>query len=214
MKLSLFVFKLLHECKQFQFIYIKVSDLSRCLFWCLCPFLSIFFRGVHGGGSRRCNKNVSVWCTLTTETTTTKWFWRLLFRIRVLLYFYTQSANPHHPKISENLWFSVSWFSQGGWVKYSIKNARVTTRNTAELDSLVATQFENNIQLYISKVLYDKRNKFEQTTAFNRIIDSIITAWKVSKHEVISGAYFPVFGLNTGKYGPEITSYLNTFHVA
>ena len=32
----------------------------------------------------------------------------------------------------------------------------------------------------------------------------------MSKHEVISGAYFPVFGLNTGKYGPEITSYLNT----
>ena len=106
-----------------------------------------FFSGVHGGGSRRCNKNVSVWCTLTTETTTTKWFWRLLFRTRVLLYFYTHSANPHHPKISENLWFSVSWFSQGGWVKYSIRNARVTTRNTAELDSLVATQFENNIQL-------------------------------------------------------------------
>ena len=24
--------------------------------------------------------------------------------------------------------------------------------------------------------------------------------------------YFPVFGLNTGKYGPEKTPYLNTFH--
>ena len=31
-------------------------------------------------------------------------------------------------------------------------------------------------------------------------------------YAVISGPYFPVFGLNTGKYGPEITSYLNTFH--
>ena len=38
---------------------------------------------------------------------------------------------------------------------------------------------------------------------------------------VISGSYFPVFGLknylsvfspNTGKYGPEITPYLDTFH--
>ena len=38
---------------------------------------------------------------------------------------------------------------------------------------------------------------------------------------VISGPYFPVFGLNkylsvfipnTGKYGPEITLYLDTFH--
>ena len=38
------------------------------------------------------------------------------------------------------------------------------------------------------------------------------TAWKVSKYGVISGPYFPVFGLNTGKYGPEITPYLDTFH--
>ena len=46
------------------------------------------------------------------------------------------------------------------------------------------------------------------------------TAWKVSKYGVISGSYFPLFGLNTdrfspntGKYGPEITLYLGTFHV-
>ena len=38
------------------------------------------------------------------------------------------------------------------------------------------------------------------------------TAWKVSKYGVISGPYFPVFGLNTGKYGPEITLCLDTFH--
>ena len=38
------------------------------------------------------------------------------------------------------------------------------------------------------------------------------TGWKVSKYGVISGPYFPVFGLNTGKYGPEITPYLDTFH--
>ena len=37
-------------------------------------------------------------------------------------------------------------------------------------------------------------------------------AWKVSKYWVFSGPYFPVFGLNTGKYGPEITPYLDTFH--
>ena len=33
----------------------------------------------------------------------------------------------------------------------------------------------------------------------------------MSKYKVISGPYFPVFGLNTGKYGPEITAYLDTF---
>ena len=37
------------------------------------------------------------------------------------------------------------------------------------------------------------------------------TSWKVSKYGVISGPYFPVFGLNTGTYGPEITPYLDSF---
>ena len=39
-----------------------------------------------------------------------------------------------------------------------------------------------------------------------------VTAWKVSKCGVISSPYFPVFGLITVKYGPEITPYLDTFH--
>ena len=42
----------------------------------------------------------------------------------------------------------------------------------------------------------------------------------MSKYAVFSGPYFPVFGLNTnsvfspnaGKYGPEKTPYLDTFH--
>ena len=33
------------------------------------------------------------------------------------------------------------------------------------------------------------------------------TAWKVPKHEVFSGPYFPVFSANTGKYEPEKTPY-------
>ena len=37
------------------------------------------------------------------------------------------------------------------------------------------------------------------------------TAWKVSKYGAISGLYFPVLVLKTGKYGPEITPYLDTF---
>ena len=37
------------------------------------------------------------------------------------------------------------------------------------------------------------------------------TAWKVSKYRILSGPYFPVLGLNTGKYGPEKTLYLDTF---
>ena len=34
----------------------------------------------------------------------------------------------------------------------------------------------------------------------------------MSKDGVVSGPYFPVFGLNTGKYELEITPYLDTFH--
>ena len=37
-----------------------------------------------------------------------------------------------------------------------------------------------------------------------------ITAWKVSKNGVFY-SYFPVFGLNKGKYRPEKTPYLDTF---
>ena len=53
------------------------------------------------------------------------------------------------------------------------------------------------------------------------------TVWKVSKYGVFSGPYFPVYGLNTerygvslsvfspnaGKYGSELAPYLDTFHV-
>ena len=32
-----------------------------------------------------------------------------------------------------------------------------------------------------------------------------------SNYGVISSPYFPVLGLKTGKYGPEITAYLDAF---
>ena len=35
----------------------------------------------------------------------------------------------------------------------------------------------------------------------------------MSKYGVSSGPYFPVFSPNTENYGPEISSYLDTFHV-
>ena len=34
----------------------------------------------------------------------------------------------------------------------------------------------------------------------------------MSKYVDIPGLYFPVFNPNTGKYGPKITTYLDTFH--
>ena len=35
---------------------------------------------------------------------------------------------------------------------------------------------------------------------------------KSAQYGVISGPYFPVLGLNTGKYGPEITPYVDILH--
>ena len=40
----------------------------------------------------------------------------------------------------------------------------------------------------------------------------MIAAWKISKDGVISSSYFSVFELNTGKYRPEISPSLDTFH--
>ena len=37
---------------------------------------------------------------------------------------------------------------------------------------------------------------------------------KRSKHGVFSGPFFPVVGRNTGKYKPEKTPYLGTFHAS
>ena len=55
----------------------------------------------------------------------------------------------------------------------------------------------------------------EETSGIKSINGSkgfINPAWKVSKYGVISSPYFPAFGLNSGKYRPEITPYLDTFH--
>ena len=49
-------------------------------------------------------------------------------------------------------------------------------------------------------------------TPWNGILTNPFTAWKVSKYGVIAGPYFPVFRPNTGKYGPEITPDLDTYH--
>ena len=74
-----------------------------------------------------------------------------------------------------------------------------------------------NIKLIFSrvnkKIIVAKREVIPHVIGmYNRLFPG--TAWKVSKYGVISGPYFPVFGLNTGKYGPEITPYLDTFHAA
>ena len=51
---------------------------------------------------------------------------------------------------------------------------------------------------------------FQRTVSLKSAVSR--TAWKMSKYGVISGPYLPVFSPDTGKYGPEITPYLDTFH--
>ena len=51
-----------------------------------------------------------------------------------------------------------------------------------------------------------------QTMTWQRKRFFSINAWKMSKCGVFSGPYFPASELNTGKYGPEKNTYLDTFH--
>ena len=50
----------------------------------------------------------------------------------------------------------------------------------------------------------------EKNEVFLRVTTS--TAWKVSKYGAFYGPYSPTFSPNAGKYGPEKTPYLETFH--
>ena len=60
---------------------------------------------------------------------------------------------------------------------------------------------------------------FRNESRFCCCFPKSFTAWKVSKYGVISGSYFPVFGLNKSPYSvriqenmDKITLYLDTFH--
>ena len=49
------------------------------------------------------------------------------------------------------------------------------------------------------------------TTSYPLMYKTFHTAWKVSKYGVFSGPYYPVFGLNIGKYRPEKNSVCGHF---
>ena len=48
--------------------------------------------------------------------------------------------------------------------------------------------------------------------AVDTYLEQAHSAWSIRTWSY-SGPYFPAFELNTGKYGPEITLYLDTFNV-
>ena len=69
-----------------------------------------------------------------------------------------------------------------------------------------------DILLILRYILCEKAILVSGETCLASLWIFLVTAWKVPKYGVFSGPYFPVFGLNTGKYGPEKTPYLDTFH--
>ena len=58
----------------------------------------------------------------------------------------------------------------------------------------------------------EKQKVKGKTIKKNRMVIFQITAWKEYKYGVFSCPYFPVFGLNTRKYGAEKLPYLDNFH--
>ena len=93
-------------------------------------------------------------------------------------------------------------------------------REAPQIKWLVFTHYERQLKRFIEQtnvwipILIVKQSCMSALTTviINCFKWNSITAWKVSKYGVISGPYFPVFGLKTGKYGPETTPYLDTFH--
>ena len=88
---------------------------------------------------------------------------------------------------------------------------------------LVKESFERSRSLRLSLALFwcfycglwtskYRLEKFQLTNLYY-VRDTILhIAWKLSKYAGFSGPYFPVFSLNTGKYGPEKSPSLDTFH--
>ena len=86
------------------------------------------------------------------------------------------------------------------WTEYGeIRSGKIRTRKYS-----VFVHFSHSVSL-------------SKTFRISQGVLNFYTAWKVFKYGVFSGLYFPAFGLNTeryevGKYGPENTPYLDTFH--
>ena len=68
----------------------------------------------------------------------------------------------------------------------------------------------NQNTLAIRRAFLNLQKDFMKNSTPNKL-PQLVTARKVSKYGVFSGPYFPVFRLNTEKYGPEKTPYLDTF---
>ena len=107
--------------------------------------------------------------------------------------------------------------------KFSWRDIILDTSNSGSCRGIynLAEDIENPYDhFFYADELYFKGNYLKLTRSRNlnhkkfQILPTSVTAWKVSKYGIFSGPYFPAFGLNThaGKYRPEKTPYLDTFH--
>ena len=109
-----------------------------------------------------------------------------------------------------------------------------TCRSSLSRGVLIKRCFENMQQIYKRTTMpncdFNFNKVAKQTTSEHRykedmylgtyeistmelsLVGIFSNPWKVSKYGVFSGPYFPVFSPNTGKYRPEKTPYLDTFH--
>ena len=76
--------------------------------------------------------------------------------------------------------------------------------------NLFVLNFRGHLIIYLISSLHNFHNR-KINFWYNKLYPSRTTPWKLSKDGVFSGPYFPVFGLNTGKWGPEKTLYSDTF---
>ena len=83
------------------------------------------------------------------------------------------------------------------------------SRRLNQAEHVVLQNRNLNILTKAIVINYEMYSKMRDLKTINL---NFYAVWKVSKCEVLSGLYFHVFGLNTGKYGPEKAPYLDIFH--
>ena len=96
-------------------------------------------------------------------------------------------------------WIESNYFLNCHTLKYKVLNSK--QRSCKNLFSLLL-----QISLLLSVFRFFSGNYLFIWTEYgdSLSISYLNTAWKVSKYGVISGPYFPVFGLNTERYGVSL----------
>ena len=82
------------------------------------------------------------------------------------------------------------------------------------VNTVYVQNFMQNGQKF-SQIQKPSPGRIKRHELFNKISQTNLetsTAWNVLTYGVFPGLYFSAFSPNTGKYGPEKTPYLDTFH--